>query len=151
VGSLILRVGARLMLPVLLLFSIFLLLRGHHLPGGGFIGGLVAAAAVLLQLLAQGPEHIRIYFPITFRHLLPVGLITSLAAGLIGMAAGQPFLTGIWVTIPWPGFGDVKVGTPLLFDVGVYLVVIGMAVEAIVLMSEEVRSLRTEEEAWTES
>lgn len=147
--SLILRVGARLMLPVLLLFSVFLLLRGHNLPGGGFIGGLVAAAAVLLQLLARGQEHIRDDFPITFRFLLPVGLLMATAAGLIGVLAGEPFLTGLWVTIPAPGFGEVKLGTPLLFDIGVYLVVIGMAVEVLLLMAEEVAAFQDEEEEWT--
>ncbi len=146
--SLILRVGARLMLPVLLLFSIFLLLRGHNLPGGGFIGGLVAAAAVLLQLLARGEEHVRDDFPITFRLLLPVGLLVAAAAGVVGMLAGEPFLTGIWVTFPAPGFGELKLGTPLLFDIGVYLVVIGMAVEVILLMAEEVSAFQAEEEEW---
>lgn len=136
-GSIILRVGVRLMLPVLLLFSVFLLLRGHNLPGGGFIGGLVAAAAVLLQLLAFGPEHIRDYFPIDFRMLLPLGLLIAIAAGLLGMLNGEPFLTGVWVTVPTPGFGDVKLGTPVLFDIGVYLVVIGMSVEVVMLMAEE--------------
>lgn len=136
-GSIILRVGVRLMLPVLLLFSIFLLLRGHNSPGGGFIGGLVAAAAVLLQLLAFGPEQVRDYFPIDFRILLPLGLLMAILAGLLGMLNGQPFLTGVWVTIPIPGFGDVKLGTPLLFDMGVYLVVIGMTVEVVMLMAEE--------------
>ena len=136
-GSLILRVGVRLMLPVLLLFSVFLLLRGHNLPGGGFIGGLVAAAAVLLQLLTLGHAHVRDYFPLNFRLLVPFGLALAILAGLIGMLSGQPFLTGIWLTVPAPGFGDVKIGTPLLFDVGVYLVVIGMVVEVILLMAEE--------------
>lgn len=136
-GSMILRVGVRLMLPVLLLFSIFLLLRGHNLPGGGFIGGLVAGAAVLLQLLAFGPEQIREYFPLNFRLLLPFGLILAILAGLLGFLIGQPFLTGVWVTVPIFGFGEVKLGSPLLFDIGVYLVVIGMSVEVVLLMAEE--------------
>lgn len=136
-GSLILRVGVRLMLPVLLLFSIFLLLRGHNLPGGGFIGGLVAASAVLFQLLALGHEHVRHYFPINFHLLLPLGLCIALLAGLIGMLTRQPFLTGVWITVSLSVFGEVKIGTPLLFDIGVYLVVIGVAVEVILLMAEE--------------
>lgn len=146
--SIILRVGARLMLPVLLLFSIFLLLRGHNLPGGGFIGGLVAGAAVLLQLLARGEAHIREDFPITFRLFLPLGLLVAAAAGVIGMLLGEPFLTGVWVTLPAPGFGELKLGTPLLFDIGVYFVVIGMSVEVILLMAEEVSAFQAEEEEW---
>lgn len=148
--SLILRVGARLMLPVLLLFSIFLLLRGHNLPGGGFIGGLVAGAAVLLQLLARGEVHVREDFPITFRLFLPLGLLVAAAAGVLGMLTGEPFLTGMWVTLPAPGFGELKLGTPLLFDIGVYLVVIGMSVEVILLMAEEVSAFQErEEDQWT--
>ena len=136
-NSLILRAAVRLMFPVLLLFSVFMLLRGHNDPGGGFIGGLVAAAAILLYLLAVGPQQIRQSFPFRFRHLLPIGLLIAISAGLLGMLNGQAFLTGVWVTFILPGFGEVKVGSPLLFDLGVYLVVIGMTVEVIVTMAEE--------------
>lgn len=136
-GPLVLRIGVILLLPITLLFSIFLLMRGHNLPGGGFIGGLVASCAVLLHLLAYGAQHVRTFSPITFRSLLPLGLSISLLAGLMGLFSGQPFLTGIWVTIPTPGYGDLKLGTPVLFDIGVYLVVIGMSVEVILLMAEE--------------
>lgn len=136
-NSLILRASVRLMFPVLLLFSLFMLLRGHNAPGGGFIGGLVAAAAVLTQLLAVGPDQIRHSFPFTFRHLLPLGLLTAIAAGVLGMLQGKAFLTGVWITFTLLGVGEVKVGSPLLFDIGVYLVVIGMTVEVIVTMAEE--------------
>lgn len=136
-NSIILRTTVRLMFPVLLLFSLFMLLRGHNAPGGGFIGALVAAAAVLTQLLAVGPEHIRESFPFKFRRLLPVGLLTAVVAGLPGMLQGKAFLTGVWVTFHLFGVGEVKVGSPLLFDIGVYLVVIGMTVEVIVMMAEE--------------
>jgi multicomponent Na+:H+ antiporter subunit B len=137
VNSLILRATVRLMFPVLLLFSLFMLLRGHNAPGGGFIGGLVAAAAVLTQLLALGPGQIRQSFPFTFRHLLPIGLLIAIAAGLLGFLQGKAFLTGVWITFTLLGVGEVKVGSPLLFDIGVYLVVIGMTVEVIVTMAEE--------------
>lgn len=136
-NSLILRAAVRLMFPVLLLFSVFMLLRGHNDPGGGFIGGLVAASAILLYLLAVGPQQIRQSFPFGFRRLLPIGLLIAIAAGVLGMLNGQPFLTGVWVTFILPGAGEVKVGSPLLFDLGVYLVVIGMTVEVIVTMAEE--------------
>ncbi|MDT8305058.1 MAG: Na+/H+ antiporter subunit B [Anaerolineae bacterium] len=136
-NSLILRATIRLMFPVLLLFSLFMLFRGHNAPGGGFIGGLVAAAAILTQLLAVGPEQIRQSFPFTFRHLLPIGLLTAIAAGLLGILQGKAFLTGVWVIFTLLGVGEVKIGSPLLFDIGVYLVVIGMTVEIIVTMAEE--------------
>lgn len=136
-NSLILRATVRLMFPVLLLFSLFMLLRGHNEPGGGFIGGLVAAAAVLTQMLAIGPGQIRQSFPFTIRHLLPIGLLTAIVAGLLGLLQGKAFLTGVWITFTLLGIGEVKIGSPLLFDIGVYLVVIGMTVEVIVTMAEE--------------
>ncbi len=136
-NSLILRSAVRLMFPVLLLFSVFMLLRGHNDPGGGFIGGLVAAAAILLYLLAVGPRRVRRSFPFGFRRLLPIGLLIAIAAGALGMLNGQAFLTGVWITFSLPGTSEIKLGSPLLFDVGVYLVVIGMTVEVILIMSEE--------------
>ena len=136
-NSLILRVVVRLMMPVLFLFSFFLLLRGHNLPGGGFIGGLVAAAAFILYLLTLGVEAARNWFPIPVRYLAPVGVLLAVTAGLIGTVAGEPFLTGIWTTVNVASLGEVSVGTPLLFDIGVYLVVVGMVVESIIAMAEE--------------
>ena len=133
--SLILRTSAWLMIPVLLLFSIFLLLRGHNLPGGGFVGGLVAASAVVLQLVASGPAEVRRLIPFDVMLLLPVGLSVALLAGVPALLLGEPFLTGDWVTLPV--LGQIKVGTPVLFDLGVYLVVFGVAVQIILSMAEE--------------
>ena len=133
--SLILRTSAWLMIPVLLLFSVFLLLRGHNLPGGGFVGGLVAASAVVLQLVASGPAEVRRLIPFDVMLLLPIGLSVALLSGMPALLLGQPFLTGDWVTLPI--LGQVKVGTPVLFDLGVYLVVFGVAVQIILSMAEE--------------
>jgi multicomponent Na+:H+ antiporter subunit B len=133
--SLILRTSAWLMIPVLLLFSIFLLLRGHNEPGGGFVGGLVAASAVLLQMIASGPDEVRRLIPFDVKLLLPAGLLIALLSGLPALLSGQPFLTGIWVTLPV--LGGLKLGTPVIFDVGVYLVVLGITVQIILSMAEE--------------
>ena len=133
--SLILRTSAWLMIPVLLLFSIFLLLRGHNEPGGGFVGGLVAASAVLLQMIASGPDEVRRLIPFDVRLLLPAGLLIALLSGLPALLSGQPFLTGVWVTLPV--LGGLKLGTPVIFDVGVYLVVLGITVQIILSMAEE--------------
>ena len=133
--SLILRTSAWLMIPVLLLFSIFLLLRGHNEPGGGFVGGLVAASAVLLQMIASGPDEVRRLIPFDVRLLLPAGLLIALLSGLPALVSGQPFLAGVWVTLPV--LGGLKLGTPVIFDVGVYLVVLGITVQIILSMAEE--------------
>ena len=133
--SLVLRTSTWLMIPVLLLFSVFLLLRGHDLPGGGFVGGLVAASAVLLQLIASGPDEVRRLIPFDLKLLLPAGLLVAMLSGLPALVFGQPFLTAIWITLPI--LGGLKLGTPTVFDVGVYLVVLGITVQIILSMAEE--------------
>jgi len=125
VNSLILRTTTQLLITILLLFSVFLLLRGHDLPGGGFIGGLVGAAAVALYVLAFGAEAANTMVRVRPRGLLGVGLLAAVVAGLVGTLLGDPFLTGQWLIIDLPGGTDIKLSTVLLFDIGVYLVVVG--------------------------
>ncbi len=124
-NSLILRTTTMLLITILLLFSVFLLLRGHDLPGGGFIGGLTAAAAVALYVLAFGAEAANGMVRVRPRALLGVGLTAAVSAGLIAVLFGTPFLTGHWLIFDLPGSAEVKLSTVLLFDVGVYLVVVG--------------------------
>jgi multicomponent Na+:H+ antiporter subunit B len=133
--SLILSTATRYLLPLLLLFSIFLLLRGHDEPGGGFVGGLVAAAALALHAIAYGVAMARRMLGIDPRALIGLGLLAAALSGLVSTAAGLPFLTGLWGRGTLPVLG--KVGTPLLFDVGVYLVVVGVVTTIVFALSEE--------------
>jgi multicomponent Na+:H+ antiporter subunit B len=137
VKPLILPTAARLLLPLLLLFSIFLLLRGHNLPGGGFAAGLVAAAAFALYAVATNVPTARRALGVAPRTLLGAGLLVALLSGLVPVMIGQPFLTGLWGSLPVPGIGNVDLGTPLLFDIGVYLVVIGMTLTIVLALAEE--------------
>jgi multicomponent Na+:H+ antiporter subunit B len=137
VKPLILPTAARLLLPLLLLFSVFLLLRGHNLPGGGFAAGLVAAAAFALYAIATDVPAARRALGVAPRTLLGVGLLVALATGLLPLLAGRPFLTGLWGYVSLPGIGRVDVGTPLLFDVGVFLVVIGVTLTIVLSLAEE--------------
>jgi multicomponent Na+:H+ antiporter subunit A len=123
--SLILRTATRFLFALLLLFSLFLLLRGHNAPGGGFIGGLTGAGAFALYLLAFGAESVRALVRVPPRLILGLGLLLALGGGLVALVVGQPLFTAQWVTLPVSGSEPLKVGTPLLFDVGVYLVVVG--------------------------
>jgi multicomponent Na+:H+ antiporter subunit B len=134
--SLILRTTARYLTPLLLIFSIFLLMRGHNQPGGGFAGGLVAATPFALLSIAFGAEEARRVLQVDPRSLIGVGLFASFTSGVIGMLTGQPFLTGVWGKIHLPGLGEVEIGTPILFDLGVYLVVIGVALSIIFALEE---------------
>lgn len=126
--SLILRVAARLLVPLLLLFSVFMMLRGHNLPGGGFVGGLVAACAFVLYALAAGVEEARDVLRIEPHTLLGTGLAFSYGAGLLALVLGKPFLTGLWLDLHVPLLGDLHLGSSLLFDLGVMFVVVGTVV-----------------------
>lgn len=119
-GSVLLRQGIRPLAAVLMLVSLILLWRGHNLPGGGFIGGLVAATAFILLVLTFGNRLARnmMWAPPAF--MIGVGLACATGAGIIALIAGEAFLTGLWVEL-----GGIKLGTPLLFDIGVFLTVFG--------------------------
>lgn len=134
-SSVILSTAIRLLLPLLLLFSVFLLLRGHNEPGGGFVGGLVAAAAIALYALAEGAGAAQRLLKLDPRSLIAFGLALALTSGIIPLLFGQPLLTGLWLPFPLPVLGHV--GTPLLFDLGVYLLVAGMALLIVLSLMEE--------------
>jgi multicomponent Na+:H+ antiporter subunit B len=134
--SLILGAATKYLLPLLVLFSVFLLVGGHHLPGGGFVGGLMAAAAVTLCVLAFDLRTARRLLWVRPHHLIATGLLAAGASGVWGPLGGRPFLTASWGELPWPG-GGIELGTPLLFDVGVYLTVTGVVVLIVFSLAEE--------------
>ncbi|MFB6097818.1 MAG: Na+/H+ antiporter subunit B [Salinibacter sp.] len=123
--SLILRVAARVLVPLLLLFSLFMLLRGHNHPGGGFVGGLVAASAFVLYVLTAGVHESRRVLRVDAQTLLGTGLACAYGAGVLALILGKPFLTSLWVSLHLPVVGELHLGSTLLFDIGVMLVVIG--------------------------
>lgn len=132
-NSLILREASRLLVGAMLMFSVFMLLRGHNEPGGGFIGGLIAAIAFSLYALAAGPEAVRAALRADPRILAKAGLGMAILAGLIALLESGPFLTGVWGEI-----AGIKVGTPLLFDIGVYFAVVGAVLTIVLALKEQV-------------
>lgn len=119
--SLILTVAARVLLPLLIVFALFLLLRGHNAPGGGFAAALVLTAALGIFFLGQpGSDH-RHLLHLTPRLLLGLGVLTALAAGIIPLLRAQPFLTANHIPGELPLLGGLHLSTPLLFDIGVCL------------------------------
>ena len=122
--SLILRTATLIVLPLQMVFSIFLLLRGHDEPGGGFIGGLVASGALALFLYAYGVQALNRLLVISTKDLLAVGLLLGLVATVPAVFLGEAFFTAQWLQF---SLGDnlIKLSTVLVFDVGVYLTVIG--------------------------
>ncbi len=136
-SSVILRMTARVLLPLLLLFSLFLFVRGHNEPGGGFVGGLVAASAWVLYAIAYSAGEARRALHVDPVVLIGVGLLLALATGLLGLLEAGAFLTALWVKVFVPGVGIVDLGTPVLFDLGVYLVVMGVVLTMILSLAEE--------------
>jgi multicomponent Na+:H+ antiporter subunit B len=134
-NSLILRTASRYLLVVLVVFSVFVLLRGHNEPGGGFIGGLLTAGGLTLYGLAFGPTAVRKLIRLDPRTLIGVGLICALVAAIAGPLTGRPVLTGLWAADPVPGIG--KISTVLLFDVGVHLAVVGAIALILISLAEE--------------
>jgi multicomponent Na+:H+ antiporter subunit B len=136
--SILLRTGARVIVPIQLVFSLFLLVRGHNEPGGGFIGGLLAAGAIILYGIANGMPAARRKLRVQPQTLIGIGVIAATLSGVFALVAGRPFMTGLWGgSMPTLLAGTLKFGTPLLFDVGVYFVVIGVAVLMIFSVAEE--------------
>ncbi|MEX0997958.1 MAG: Na+/H+ antiporter subunit B [Flavobacteriaceae bacterium] len=133
--TIILKTASNYLLPLLLLFSIFILLRGHYLPGGGFVGGLIASIAFVLHAFANGLENTKTLLRLHPGYLMPVGLLLAALAALSPMLLESlPFMTGIWFEEPLPVLGSI--GSALFFDIGVYLVVIGVSLTIIFTITE---------------
>jgi multicomponent Na+:H+ antiporter subunit B len=133
--TVIFRTLAPYLTALMVLFSVFVLLRGHNEPGGGFIGGLIAASAFAIQGIANGVSSVRraLWFDPTT--IAAAGLALAALAGLLSMFAGVPFMTALW-TFPSIFGTEVALSTPMMFDTGVYLVVTG-AITTIALALEE--------------
>ena len=136
-SSLILRTATRLLEPLLLFFSVFVLLRGHNEPGGGFAGGLVAAAALALYTITFDVQSARSALRIDPHTMIGMGLLLAASSGGISLLQGRPFLTVQWIALHLPGVGEVALGTALLFDTGVYMVVLGVTLLIIWSLAEE--------------
>jgi multicomponent Na+:H+ antiporter subunit B len=133
----IMRAGARVLAAFLVLFSLFMLARGHNAPGGGFIAGLVAASAVGLLTLALGAQAARRALRVPPETIAAAGLAIALGAGLFsGLAAEAPF-TGLWLLLGAENGGKgLPLSNILLFDAGVWLVVLGATAALILALSE---------------
>lgn len=134
--SLILRTAGHFLLPLLLLFSLFLLFRGHNEPGGGFIAGLVAAAAIVLYLFSMDIASARRVLRVDPRSLLGGGMVLAVLSGIPGVFRGQAFFTAQWWELSLLGSGKLKLSTVLIFDIGVYLVVVGAVLTIMFALAE---------------
>ncbi len=135
--SVILKIAGRHFLRILVIISVVVLYIGHNLPGGGFIGGLILGSAFVIYAMAFGVDETRSalrFDPLAF---IAIGLLLALASGLFALLSGQTFLTGQWFELFPNSTFALKLGTPLLFDVGVYFTVAGMLTLVVFSIKEE--------------
>ncbi|BDW84182.1 MULTISPECIES: Na+/H+ antiporter subunit B [Roseicyclus] len=141
-NSIILNAATRLVVALLLLFSVFMLLRGHNLPGGGFIGGLIGATGFVLHSIAMGAQATRETLRYEPQNIAMIGLGIALATGVFAVFFGDAFFTGQW----WfagadptdPDDKGIPISSVLVFDIGVYLVVFGSLLTLVLALEEEV-------------
>jgi multicomponent Na+:H+ antiporter subunit B len=131
-NSQILHIAARIIKPLFVLTSLVVLYRGHNMPGGGFIGGLLAASGYIFYMLAYDVKSTLKKMWIKPFELMAWGLLMAFASGFAGLFHATPFLTGRWISV----FG-IKLGSPTLFDVGVYLTVIGVLLTIMVAILDK--------------
>lgn len=134
--SLLLQSVARAILPPALLVALWLLGRGHHLPGGGFVAGLVVAAALILQYVATGRRLMHESVRVPAEALVAIGLLVAVGTGLAAQVAALPFLTSAHGHLHIPVLGDFPLSSAGLFDVGVFLVVTGSTLRILLTIEE---------------
>lgn len=132
-NSVIFRVVARLLVPIMSLFAVFLTFRGHNDAGGGFIGGLVCGASLIIYALAFEPSAVYRMLPIAPAKLIASGLLLAWSSTLVAVFFNDPVMTSIW----FDKIGIKGFGTPGLFDLGVFVVVIGMSVKILLPLIED--------------
>ena len=142
INSIILTAATRLLVSLLLVFSVYMLLRGHNLPGGGFIGGLIGATGFVLYAIAQGCKATREALRYEPQNIAMIGLGIALFAGVMAYAFGDAFFTGQWWFVGAdpsdPDDKGLPLSSVLVFDIGVYLVVFGSILALVLALEEEV-------------
>jgi multicomponent Na+:H+ antiporter subunit B len=125
-NTVIFRTIAPYLSALMLVFSIFVLLRGHNAPGGGFIAGLIGASAVAIYGIAAGPAEVRKALIVHPMVMAGGGVFLAGVSGLVSAFLGVPYLTGLWLMFTLPDGTELAVSTPLVFDIGVFLTVLGV-------------------------
>ncbi|HET8993314.1 MULTISPECIES: Na+/H+ antiporter subunit A [unclassified Rhodococcus (in: high G+C Gram-positive bacteria)] len=129
--SLVLEVTTRLVFPTMMVLSVYFFFAGHNAPGGGFSGGLVAGLALVLRYLAGGRYELGEAVPIDAGKILGLGLTLSAGTGLFSLFLGAPVLSSAVLEVTLPLIGDIKLVTALFFDLGVYLIVVGLILDVL--------------------
>ena len=125
-NSVILQIASKYVKWILVFFALIALYRGHNSPGGGFIGGLLVGLSVIFYSFAFNAPKAKNALKIQPEGYIALGLLLILISVLPGFFMKQIFMAGVWISIPIPLLGDIKLGTPFLFDIGVFLAVVGV-------------------------
>jgi multicomponent Na+:H+ antiporter subunit B len=136
-NDVILQSVTKVAVVIILTFSIYLFLSGHHNPGGGFIGGLSTASAIVLLYLAFDIETVRENIRLDFKKVGALGVLIAVGTGILGLLFGDAFLTQAFGYFDLPIFGETELASAMIFDTGVALAVIGTAVNIILSISED--------------
>jgi multicomponent K+:H+ antiporter subunit A len=127
----------RLMFPLIMVFALYLLVRGHNLPGGGFVAGLTMAVALILQYMAGGVRWAEARLNLQPVRLIGLGLLTACATGLGAWLFAHPFLTSHTEHVTLPLLGELHVPSAFLFDIGVFLLVVGATLLILIALSHQ--------------
>ncbi|WP_343738522.1 monovalent cation/H+ antiporter subunit A, partial [Achromobacter sp.] len=138
----------RLLLPIAALISVYFLLRGHNQPGGGFVGGLIFATSVILQYMVGGVYWVESRSRLNPQNWIGIGLLSAGIAAVSAWLAYKPFLAALAWDVALPLIGHVHVSSVLLFDLGVYMLVVGSTVLVLVALAHQ--SLRAQRKAAAE-
>ncbi|WP_373279158.1 Na(+)/H(+) antiporter subunit B [Halalkalibacter okhensis] len=136
-NELMLHTLTRVVTFIILAFSVYLFFAGHNNPGGGFIGGLMTASALLLMYLSFDMKTIKKALPFDYTAIIAIGLLIAIATGVSSMLFGYPFLTQFFEYYQLPILGETELTTALPFDLGVYLVVVAIALIIILTIAED--------------
>lgn len=136
-NNMMMQIFMKLIAVVVFTFSIYIFLAGHNAPGGGFVGGLMTASALVVLYLVFDLSTITRMIKMNFITLIGLGLLFGALTGVLSMIFGYPFLTQFFEYFTFPIFGEVELTTALVFDLGVYLVVVGAALTIITTIAED--------------
>ena len=136
------RVAARLLLPMSMMVGVYLFLRGHNLPGGGFVAGLVFAIGLVMQYIAAGLKWTRARLQVNYHALIGLGVLVATATGVGSWLAGRPFLTSSYGYFHFPPLEEFELATAMLFDLGVFLCVLGAVMMTLDALSRLARRAR---------
>lgn len=133
----ILQTATKVLVYIILTYSIYILFAGHHNPGGGFVGGLITASAIVLLFIAFDAPTVREFLPLDFKLLGAFGVLIAVMTGAGSLIFNVPFLTQTSVHAALPIFGKTELATAVLFDLGVYFAVVGTTMTIILSISED--------------